>query len=189
MWKAPAPQMGLEKWTTGEDNINFNVSNFVTYLAFLSLYSCPFILLSAKTIFEFFNSKRIFLLTGLIISFVYFVFPVAPSKVTLLQTEFETVGFFHRFLKSIIQNSFYEHLLLYFLFLIGLLVIIFIINDGVNKIIKREIDYTLFLDISIISFLIIMPFSYQVWEKYLLSLLLPFALRLILIKSIMKLKI
>jgi len=50
------------------------------------------------------------------------------------------------------------------------------------KLRERSPDFSLLLDLTIIAFLLIMPISYLVWEKYFL-LLLPLAtVRILLIK-------
>lgn len=179
LWNGLAPKSGLEKWTTGDEAFNFRISNLVTYITFLAVYSLPFILFSVKSIWQFFSEKLSLTLIVFVFSLIYFFFPVMPSQVTMQMTEFETVGFAHRLIKMILPDAFSEHLVLYFFFLLGLLALAFLFYGSIKKVMKKNTDYIVFLDLSIISFLLIMPFSYQVWEKYLIVILLPFATRMI----------
>jgi len=179
LWNGLAPKSGLERWTTGNEAFNFRISNLVTYITFLAVYSLPFILFSVKSFWQFFKENRNLTLTVIVISFLYFFFPVTPSQVTLQMTGFETVGFAHRLIKVIFPIDFLEHLVLYFFFLLGLLALTFLFSGSIKKVMKKNVDYLVFLDLSVISFLLIMPFSYQVWEKYLIVILLPFAIRML----------
>ena len=81
LWKGIAPQTGLDKWTTGNEEIKFNISNLTTYITFLTFYSFPFIIYSSKNIYNFIAKKKYVLIVIFLISLVYCFFPVVYCSV------------------------------------------------------------------------------------------------------------
>lgn len=102
------------------------------------------------------------------------LFPVQPSLAKISQTKVTTVGYVHKFLSAIFgMDSILLNLLLFILLLAGCYTTINLATDLIKKFQDKSIDYQIIFSLLWISFLIIMPFSFQVWEKYLIMIL-PF---------------
>jgi hypothetical protein len=165
VWKGLAPQSGLDYWVT-DRSYGFRINYLNTYIIMIIIYSFPLILFQSKSLFR---SKQ--LLISAICSFFYFIFPVKPSPVTVEMTGHDTVGILHRFLKTVIPSYTIEHIVFYVFFVLGSGFLWKIFTDLYDQYIKKQFDFYFFLKIGIYSFLLVMPFSYQVWEKYLIVVL------------------
>ncbi len=179
LWGGISPKTGLLVWTLPSGFVKFNASNLVTYLVFLVIYSLPLIIIYAKSLLNaiIYNKKTLFI--GLLVSSIYFLFPVEVSKITSVQTNLDTVGLVHRFLKKILDNNTLEHLLFYLFFIFAVQIFFQFIRKMKENFVHKNYDNTFFLQISLMLFMIIMPFSYQVWEKYLLPIIPVFAILII----------
>ena len=114
------------------------------------------------------------LLISIVLTLLLSFFPVKPSVATLVQTTNITVGYVHKLLIVILgTNSVIEKLVLGIFLVIGSYMSIELIRI-LFKILKESTrDHKIIFTFLWILFLVIMPFSYQVWEKYLLMIL-PF---------------
>lgn len=177
VWNGMAPPSGLAHWNP-DGGFGFHFSYVSVYISMMTLYCLPLIFLAWKALFA---DKRI-LLFSLFGGIYYIVFPIMPSKVTLEQTSHVTVGLFHRLIKIMAPGPIAEQTALLVCFIFGLLVVIRIVRDGWKRIVEGDADFTLFLDFSFVLFLLIMPFSYQNWEKYLLPLLPILFIRLLMLR-------
>ena len=166
LWQGIAPAEGLKYWR-GDGATNF-VPNFLfTYLVFSAIYCSPLILYNWKS----FLGKPKYFLIYCLIGLIYFLFPVIPAQVTIVQTDLETVGVLHRFLVMILQNQILIQMLFYIFFIFGLIFFVKIVLSLINQLKQSNYDFEFFLNNSILLFYLIMPFSYQVWEKYLLLII------------------
>jgi hypothetical protein len=178
IWGGIAPPSGMNRWVV-TDNQVFHYNYITTYITFIALYLLPIIAMMWRQLFK----QYFILLVCFFISGWYLLFPVRPSHVTLIQTQFNTVGLLHRMIKNIVEASIFENVLLWLLFLCGLVLLANIVCLDVRRFRHGEWDYGHFLTLAAISFLIIMPFSYQLWEKYLVAVLPFIMLRLMLMKA------
>ena len=178
LWGGIAPANGLHYWNP-ESKFYYHPENLTVYICMIFVYLFPFIILRWK---YFYNNLKV--LIGCFIAGGYYLFfPLAPSNVTLEQTDFVTVGLFHRFIKLFIKNHLVEHTIFFVFFCSGLPIIYYLVKDCYTKWKNKELHFPLFLNLSILSFLIIMPFSYQTWEKYLLPIIPLLSIRILLIKD------
>ena len=167
VWNGIAPKSGVEKWIIPNSSF-YNLDYINTYLTFSAIYLFPLIL------FYFWKLKL--RLTNLLISFgltlLLSFFPIKPSEATLVQTTNITVGYAHKFLlMSLGQNHFAVKILLGIFLFIGSYMSIELIRM-MFRILRESIkDYKLIFTFLWVLFLLIMPFSYQVWEKYLIMIL------------------
>ncbi|MFC1693445.1 ArnT family glycosyltransferase [Candidatus Latescibacterota bacterium] len=178
LWGGIAPAYGLQYWNP-ENKFYYHPDYLTVYICMIFVYLFPFIILKWK---YFYNNLKV-LIGCFVAGGYYLLFPIAPSKVTLEQTDFVTVGLIHRFIKLFIKNHWVEHTIFFVFFCLVLPVIYFLVKDCYTKWKNKELHFPLFLDLSILSFLIIMPFSYQNWEKYLLPLIPLLSIRILLIKD------
>lgn len=122
------------------------------------------------------------LISSFIFSCVYWFFPVAPSRVAF-ESGIYTVGFFHRFLKLVFKEEFLVNSALFVLFFLGVPIVFYFLKDLYLKWKHNDFDFRFFLNLTILAFLIIMPFSYLAWEKYFLPLIPLVSIRILLTRA------
>jgi membrane-associated HD superfamily phosphohydrolase len=89
-----------------------------------------------------------------------------------------TVGLFHKALTVQQAPGWIPHAVFFIGFVLGLPIIIQIVRSTYARIRAGQRDLLLLLDLSILLFLIVMPFSYLNWEKYLMPLVPLAAIRM-----------
>ena len=175
LWGGPAPENQMRDLYL-ESSLRFNAG-------FLTLYICQFVLyLLPLVIFRwryYYGDRRIVFFSLAPASAVYWLFPVGPS-LPALRAGIDTVGLYHRFIRYAAGRE-YEWIIFFLAFWLSLPVLFSIVKDAVRMCIRDDHDLALFLDLSILSFLAVMPFSYLVWEKYFL-LVMPLLVIQILLK-------
>jgi len=176
LWHGLSPDNELRKSILTE-GYSYHLSYFTAYVCQLFIYLFPVVLISWKAIYK--NTKVI--ISCLALSLFYWLFPVRTPQI-LIDSNIHTFGFFHKFIRNIFDNMLIEDMIFYSTFILGLPILIFVVKDIFYKLQEQSADFSLLLDLAIITFLLIMPISYLVWEKYFL-LLLPLAtVRILLIK-------
>jgi hypothetical protein len=173
LWKGIAPPTGTAIWITSAPG--FHTSYVVLYVALSLVFVLPIVVLR-PIVFRQGMSTHILLL---FLSLLYFVSPVRSSMETVKQTGRETVGLFHRALVSLGGGTATNDLVFYVGWLGGLYLLTFLGRDTVRRVRTRRIDLSLLLNLLFLSFFLVMPFSYQVWEKYFLPVVPVLSLRLL----------
>lgn len=176
LWKGLSPDNELKKIYLDE-GYSYHLSYLTLYICQFVIYLLPIILISWRVFYK--NIK--IMIMSFVVSSLYWLFPVRACKYQIDQNIY-TVGFFHRLVKTVFENQFAEDVVFYIAFLLGLPMIIFVIRDMYLKWQEKNVTFPLFLDFCIISFLIVMPFSYLCWEKYFLPVLPPITIRVLLAK-------
>ena len=169
IWKNISPASGIEKWIIPNSSF-YNLDYINTYVTFSVIYIFPLAFIFFKKIKLSYSSLFIASLLTIILSF----FPVKTSTATLEFTDYKTVGFVHQTLAGIFGlENFWLRIILGFFLLVGCYMNIELLKRFYvyirNKSLEKEMIFTLLWFI----FLVIMPISYQVWEKY-LTMILPF---------------
>jgi len=177
LWAGLSPDNVLSRHLYAEETLRYHPSFLTLYVCQLFIYLLPIVILSWRRIYT--GSKV--LLFSLIASGYYFLFPVRPCTCAV-HAHVHYVGLFHRFLIIILGNHFMEDAVFYLAFLLSLPIIIAIVIDIVSRWRERTFDLQLLLDLSIISFLLVMQFPHYCWEKYFLPLLPLAAIRVLMIK-------
>lgn len=168
-WGSIAPVQGIEKWVI-PNSAAFNIDYINTYITFSVIYVLPIIIL-------FFTKIKInfsILIFSILVTALLSVFPVNASNATLQLTDFKTVGIVHQVFATVLGLESLElKILLFFLLLAGCYVNMEILKRFYE--LRHSICENRDLIVTILwfLFLLIMPFSYQVWEKY-LTMILPF---------------
>jgi ribosomal protein S18 acetylase RimI-like enzyme len=134
-------------------------------VALLFLFVSPLVL---------FHWRRFILPPGLhvklaLLSLVYFLYPVRASESTA-STGRDTVGLFHRSLVNIFSSELVVHAVFFLCFLAGLHMLALFVKELVAMIRARNAPFQMLLILLVGTFLLVMPFSYQIWEKYSLPL-------------------
>jgi hypothetical protein len=173
VWRGPAPPSGMRIWITSSSG--FHLSYLILYVGLCALFLLP-VVVARRNLFRFSPRAHAMILS---VSLLYAVAPVRASTESVAMAGRETVGLFHRVLASMGGGTSLSDAVFYLLWLGGLHVAAFLVRDTVKKIAESRIDPMLLLNLAFVGFLVVMPFSYQVWEKYLLPLVPVLALRLI----------
>jgi hypothetical protein len=173
LWRGIAPPSGLAYWV-GESTTLWHPSYLTTYVAFSALYLFPLLLYALRGI----HWKEVLMIAPGCVAW-YALFPVRASVVTLTQTSLDTVGLAHRVLRAVQLPFAVEEIVLCACFMLGCLMCFMLIREELQRQSWRRPDTALLFTLVTLSFFLVMPASYQVWEKYLI-LLLPFlSIRLI----------
>ncbi|UCF63241.1 MAG: hypothetical protein JSW33_11800 [bacterium] len=175
LWGGFSPQNDMRKLYLHE-KLYFHTDYLILYIALFLVYLFPLILYRWK---KFYLKKNI-LLAALVLSGSYFLFPVKASAYSMA-IEIYTVGFFHKFVRLTIGSSL-EHYVFYLSYLLSLPVLLTLLIDIYGKVKNRTPDGLLMVNLCIVFFLLIMPFSYLNWEKYFLPVI-PLAIISILNKD------
>jgi hypothetical protein len=169
VWKNISPASGIEKWIV-PNSAFYNIDYINTYITFSVIYVFPLVVLFFK--------KIKFSYTTLFISFaltiILSLFTVKTSMATLTFTDYKTVGLVHQaFVEFLGNESLMLKIILAFLFLVGCYINTELLKRFYQDIKAKSIDKKLIFILLWFLFLLVMPFSYQVWEKY-LTMILPF---------------
>ena len=157
---------------------------FTFHPSFLTLYICqsflfllPLVVYRYRTLYS--NYGILFLSAAF--CWLYFLAPVGPAPPSI-DVNILTVGLFHKTLGYLVGNSTIENFVFFTLFLMGLPVILYLSNDTLKKIWSRKHDLQFLLNLIVLAFLVVMPFSYLSWEKYFMPLVPMLTLRLMLLE-------
>jgi len=174
LWQGPTPD-NARKALYLKESLGFHPNSLTLYITQFSVYLLPVILFFRKDIYK---DKKM-LLTSFVISWLYWVFPVAPSTAAV-EANIHTVGLFHKVVRFVLGAQ-YEHIFFFIFFFLGLPIVLGMILDCYQRIKSPDVDFLLFIDLAILTFLLMMPFSYLVWEKYFLPVV-PLATIYLLLK-------
>ena len=169
IWKNFSPASGIEKWIVVNSFI-YNIDYINTYLTFSLIYIFPLVFMFLKKIKFVFSSFIIALLFAIIVS----LYPIKPSTATLVFTDYKTVGFVHQTVVELLGNeSLWLKIILAILLLVGCYINTELLKKFYQHIKTNSINKQIIFNLLWILFIVIMPFSYQIWEKYLIMIL-PF---------------
>ena len=169
LWSGLSPINNLRKLYMDEA-FTFHPHILTLYISLLFIYFVPILFFYAKRIYA---NYRIILIS-LLLSFFYVIYPIKPSQ-SSVAIGVSTVGLFHRFLQSVLDNQFFIHFIFYLSFFLALPILIMLMEDFYYHLKAKNYNLYSLIDLSIFSFLIVMPFSYLGWEKYFVPLI-PFVI-------------
>jgi 4-amino-4-deoxy-L-arabinose transferase-like glycosyltransferase len=169
IWKDISPASGIEKWIVPNSSF-YNLDYINTYLTFSVIYIFPLAIVFFKKIKFDYSS----LLIALVFTVFFSFFPIKTSMATLEFTDYKTVGFVHQAFVELLGNeSLWLKVVLAFLLLVGGYINTELLKRFYQHIKIKSFNKQLIFTLLWILFLLIMPFSYQVWEKY-LTMIIPF---------------
>lgn len=160
LWGGFSPQNNINHLYLGEA-FSYHVDYLTLYVALLFVYLCPFIIWRWK---EFYTDK-IILIISLILSGLYLIFPVHPCPAAI-EAGFDSVGYFQTLLQNLHFRPSGVQIIFYCCYLLGWPVLLTLLKDLVKRVMERAYDTLFLLEMSLLSFFIIMPSSYLLWEKY-----------------------
>jgi len=173
VWRGPAPPSGLRLWVVDDGRI-YRIGFLYTYIMFLAFYALPLLPMARRMLAEKWNA-----IPAAFLSLGCFLFPVEPSAATVLQTDFSTVGLAHRLLTTVLGSGALFSVIQFLLSWAGFSAVIGFLRRDMEPG-NGSKDPALLLTLMTASFLLLMPVSFQVWEKYLMMVQPFFVLRLLL---------
>ncbi|MEO8233654.1 MAG: hypothetical protein ABI638_15350, partial [Ignavibacteriota bacterium] len=169
IWKNISPASGIEKWIVPNSSL-YNLDYINTYMTFAIMYIFPLALIFFSKIKLNYKSFLIAFIIAILLAF----FPVKPSLATLGFTDYKTVGIVHQmFVEFFGYGNFGLKIILWAFLFAGCYINIEIMKRFYIQIKSKSYNKELIFPILWFLFLLIMPLSYQVWEKY-LTMILPF---------------
>jgi hypothetical protein len=139
--------------------------NFLSlYIILLFIYLSPVILFYWK---DFLSRKKV-MIASLLLGGLYFFFPIRATFIPDYFTD--TTGYFHKAIRLIVGEH-YEQFFLFAGFVLGLNILLTIFLDIKNRLIIKDFHTEFFIDLTILSFLVVMPLYFLAWEKYFLPLI------------------
>lgn len=163
-WHGLTPNNAVKADYIGQALI-FHQSALSLYIALIGIYCLPIVLLNFKKIY--FNSKV--WIPAILGSFFIIIFPI-KQPINWIERQHHAVGFFH---KMIVMTGFpiLEKVIFYLCFLFSLPILFYFFKKIIIKIKTKKIDVFLICLLTTFSFLLVMPLSYMLWEKYFVPLL------------------
>lgn len=144
----------------------FHANHLTLYLAMFCVYLFPFLVINWQ---QLYRDARV-LIASFVLGLSYWLFPVSASPYALMIDKY-TTGFFHRALKGLTGSDVLVHVVYFVLYMAAIPVIWYVFRDLYQGMRRKRIGFSSFLDLCIISFLVVMPFAYMAWEKYFLLIL------------------
>jgi len=153
LWKGLAPASPMRS-VYGDPGLPFHLSAFVGYVGLLAVFLAPFLMVRWRM---YFPQLRTALLIAAV-SPLAWLFPVRPSP-SAVAAGLSTVGLLDRGLHLMLPQTTAFYALA---FVMGLLMVAVLLRDAMRQKLPALI---------VIAFLVVMPFSYLYWEKYMLPVL------------------
>jgi len=165
-WGNLAPHTGIKYWPAMSKTY-FHPGYFSLYVALITVYLFPTLLIHIRQLLP--NHRYMYCVFAAF-GVLYWFFPVIPSELSLSVNGKETVGFFHRILKQVLPYPW----LVDVVFSMCVVIAASYLTNALKRIAMRvrgkSMDLVTLIDSSVVLFLLIMPFSFHVWEKYFLPL-------------------
>jgi hypothetical protein len=130
------------------------------YVSLIIVYCFPVLLIHLKNIY----TNRIFLIAAIPLSSFQFFFPI-KQPIKWVRDRYLTTGFFHEVIALPGSHTF-ENIVFYICFFLSLPVIFYFFKLIFKSIREKCFDICFLCQIVTILFLITMPLSYLLWEKY-----------------------
>jgi hypothetical protein len=182
LWRGLCPD-GALKQVYFDQHLAFHVPSLVLYVSLAALYLAPILAFRWQGFFgQQASCTHNFAawvpgVAALLLCGLYFFYPVTPSR-PAIEAGIEQVGMLHQALHRLFASSLVEHATFFMGFVIGVAVVVRIGLDAAARWRRGEIDFQFFLDLNVILFLAVMPFSYLHWEKYFIPLVPVLLLRI-----------
>lgn len=173
-WGGFSPDSSMRQRYLGE-GLYFHPKVVSLYVSLIFVYLFPLMIYYWR---KFYQGLAVWLV-ALIGSIFYVIFPVGPSKPSV-EVGIPTVGVFHRFVRYMLGQSFWEHAVFYVAFVLAVPVLCSLAADLYQRYRQKLFDIKLYLDLAVFAFLAVMPFSYLGWEKYFLPVVPLLILRVLL---------
>ncbi len=170
LWGGLAPPRGRAWIPPGEPF--YHPGHFTVYIVSAAVYAAPLLAWRRRAIY---GSWRIWAVTAPCLAWCL----LFPAAIAPINHQADAVGMFHRFVQIIsFGHPMFEQAMLLGVFALGVPVILWLIRDSWRRLRSRDFELPLLLDLALLAFFVIMPASFNVWEKYLLPALMMLCMRL-----------
>lgn len=172
LWKGLAPDSEMHSLLNNY-SYHYQLIALTTYAYTVCIYCTPF-----STIWLFrnytFQFKELLFVTALTSVFYYF-YPVTAAACSIHDGSY-TVGLFHKVLVMVFKNNYVVHLVLFLAVLVAVITLVQLTKKIIPYLLVYKPDsIKLFYLLNVMTLFLVLPFSYQIWEKYVLNIL-PFCL-------------
>jgi hypothetical protein len=176
LWRGLAPDSWMrDYYVTGPPR--YRLSSLAGYLAQLPVYLAPFVIAARRTLLN----GRWMAPVALAAAAVYPIFPVrAPERSA--EIGIHTVGLVDRAITAAAPSPLWREAFFWLAFAAGTVLVGHLWSGAARQWRAREPGYALAAGIVLCAFLVVMPWSYLYWEKYLLPVLPVCALQLALLR-------
>ncbi|MFI5166680.1 MAG: ArnT family glycosyltransferase [Thermoanaerobaculales bacterium] len=164
-WGGISPQNQVRHQYLGQP-LSFHWAAFSLYVCQVFIYLSPIIVLRWKK----FYTKWQYLLLAVLSFGIYWLIPVRASIFAAGYARLSTVGYFHRCVRVFLTPP-YDQIPFAASFAAAIPVLLVLVAELIEELRMRSFPNGFLLKVSILSFLVIMPFSYLTWEKYFLPVL------------------
>jgi len=176
LWHGLCPQNEMQRLYL-EGSIQYHPDALVMYIAALPIYILPAMLWRWRT----FAREKMAWVIGVPFASLFWAFPPGPSPSAVAVNLYE-VGAVHRWAVKFAGGSRSGgEVVLFLCFIFGLPVFVWFVRDILARLARKEHGLGLLLDLCVVFFMVVMPFSYLTWEKYLLPVLPLACLRVLLL--------
>ncbi|MBI3860641.1 MAG: hypothetical protein HY290_01955 [Planctomycetia bacterium] len=173
LWGGLCPD-GALRHVYPDAHATFHPSSLVLYVSLAALYLAPLLWLRRR---EFFFRRKTIVFAAAS-AWLYWLFPVTASR-SAIEANTRHVGMLHQALDFVTGNDFVAQCVFFAGFAGGLVLIGELVLDAIARWRTARLDFQIFLDLVVLAFLAVMPWSYLHWEKYLMPLVPVLVLRIL----------
>lgn len=156
-----------------DDQLYYHPPILSLYVSLICIYLFPMLVWRWRELY-----RRPLVWMPALLSSVYFViFPIEPSQ-SSVKTWVFTVGLFHRALLFLWDNYWFVQTIFCIAFVLAMPVMMSLVVDAYRRAKARAVDNFFLLNLAVISFMVVMPFSYLGWEKYFMPIVPVLIIRL-----------
>ena len=164
------------------EELRFRPVSAVLYVSLCSIYLLPVLSLRWRACL---GRWQVWFVAAMF-SWLYWLYPVQASRIAVREG-FHTVGLFHKFLQWTLEqggaDAWLEHWVFFAGYVTGLAIVATIVFDLYKSVQRRAFGMTAFMDLAVLCFLIMMPWSYLHWEKYFMPLFPVVLLRVLMLPT------
>ncbi len=164
-WNGLSPDNDL-RTLYADQTLTFHSSYLVMYISIMFWYLLPLLIYRFRGIYYAPGA----IVSALSLSWIYFLIPVRPSAYAV-DIDVHTVGLFHKAVLRLHDAVWFADLIFLLGFALGLPLLLYIVRNITHSLRTGRPTLPTLLDMAALAFLLIMPFSYLNWEKYLMPLL------------------
>lgn len=164
-WDGLSPENNLRQLYVSK-SLSYEPEFLVAYVSIFGIYLFP--LLAVR--WRWWTCDSLTLIAAFLLSPLYWFYPIAVSAPSAA-IGLTTIGLYHRFLVSVAGHGSIEQAVFYAGFLVGLIVLLSVVRRVVAQFRQSANTELLLYSLMVLAFLLVMPFSYLCWEKYIMPLI------------------
>ncbi len=171
LWKGFSPANARREQYLAH-GLTFDSHALTLYVVLMFVYLLPVVVAVWRSVYL--DRWKVWL--SLALCWAYWLSPVVAGPVTVL-TGVTTVGYFNRLLR-LWPGGRFEQAVFFACFALALPILLSCLSAAWRQLAARGTDLSLLMSLAVVSFLVVMPWSYLYWEKYFLPLVPILAIQL-----------